>query len=119
MEIDKTDAWIAYLEIRKAKNRIAPFTPKAMERILSKLRMFAADGQNPEEVLWASVENGWTGVFPIKRQGYQVQRPVTVESREVDKSQAWIREHSAPVQGNKEKVSEMLAKTKQKLTGAV
>lgn len=70
-QIQKLDAWAVYLEIRKAKNRMAPFTPGAEKRILAKLRMLSADGQSVEEVLWNSVEHGWTSVYAVQRKGWQ------------------------------------------------
>lgn len=119
VDIENTEAWAAFIEMRKAKGKRAPFTDLARKRILFELRRFEADKQDPEEILWTSVTNGWSGVFAIQRKGWQPQDiATTVQSTDVDKSQAWIREHSEPVQGNKQKVSEMLAKTKQKLTGA-
>lgn len=67
MTIESTEAWAAFVEMRKAKGKRAPLTDRAAVRILFELRRMAADGQDPEEVLWASVTNGWSGVFPIRR----------------------------------------------------
>lgn len=69
--IEDTEAWAAFIEMRAAKGRRAPFTERARTRILFELRRLAADGQDPEEVLWTSVTNGWSGVFPIRRVGWQ------------------------------------------------
>ena len=81
MEITSTEAWLAFVEMRKASGRRAPFTEAARTRILFKLRQFQADGQDAEEVLWTSVENGWSGVFPIQRKGWQpVDKTTTVSA---------------------------------------
>lgn len=69
--IEDTESWAAFIEMRAAKGRRAPFTERAKTRILFELRRLAADGQDPEEVLWTSVTNGWSGVFPIRRVGWQ------------------------------------------------
>jgi hypothetical protein len=39
-------------------------------RMRFELRRMQADGQDAEEVLWTSVTNGWSGVFPIRRKGW-------------------------------------------------
>jgi hypothetical protein len=70
-QILQSEAWAAFEEMRKAKGRRAPFTPLARKRILFELRRMDADGQDVDEVLWTSVTNGWSGVFPIRRKGWQ------------------------------------------------
>lgn len=59
-------AWQAFVECRKAQR--APFTPRAAELILAKLKQLMADGQNPNACLLQSVERGWRGVFPVRSQ---------------------------------------------------
>jgi hypothetical protein len=53
--------------MRKAKKQ--PITERGMELLLSKLGGMKADGQDLVAVLNQSVENSWTGVFPIKKPG--------------------------------------------------
>lgn len=44
-----------------------------------------ADGQDVEEILWTSVTNGWSGVFPIRRKGWVPQEvPMTTGSKAAD-----------------------------------
>ena len=73
--IESTEAWLAFVEMRAAKGKRAPFTERAKTRILFELRRMVADGQDAEEVLWTSVTNGWSGVFPIRRVGWQPPSP--------------------------------------------
>jgi len=68
MNIEDTPAWADYLELRKAKNARAPFTPAARRRILLKLADMQAQGIDIEKALGESVENGWTSVYPPKAQ---------------------------------------------------
>lgn len=96
MEIEKTEAWIAFCDMRKAKGKRAPFTDYAKTRILFELRRLQADGQDPEEVLWTSVTNGWSGVFAIRKQGWHAPSlSQTIPSVAVEKSQEWIKAHGA------------------------
>lgn len=60
------EAWAAFVEMRKAKGKRAPFTDAARDRIVIKLQALKAQGHDTAEVLWLSVENGWSGVFPLK-----------------------------------------------------
>ena len=52
--------------MRKAKGKRAPFTDAAAKRILYMLDRMRKEGQNPAEVLWQSVVNGWSGIFHVK-----------------------------------------------------
>ena len=61
-----TEAWTAFVEMRKEKGKRAPFTKAAEKRIQFELRRLQADGHDVDEVLWQSVINGWSGVFPVK-----------------------------------------------------
>lgn len=60
------EAWAAYTEMRKAKGKRAPFTERAASAIILKLNRLRQQGNPPNEVLWESVMNGWSGVFPIR-----------------------------------------------------
>ena len=83
MAIESTEAWAAFIEMRAEKGKRAPFTERAKTRILFELRRMAADGQDPEEVLWTSVTNGWSGVFPIRRIGWQPPSPTATATATV------------------------------------
>lgn len=63
MDIESTEAWIAFCDMRKAKGKRAPFTDLARKRILFELQKFQAAGQDVDAILWKSVTNGWSGVF--------------------------------------------------------
>ena len=85
--IELTEAWLAFVEMRKAKGKRAPFTERAKKRILFELRRFQADNQDVDSILWASVTNGWSGVFPARRNGWQAPSPsLTVPSPEAAKT---------------------------------
>jgi hypothetical protein len=94
IDIESTEAWQAFIEMRRAKGKRAPFTDLARKRILFELRRFEADKQDPEEILWQSVTNGWSGVFAIKRNGWQPHDKTTTVagSTDYEKSQKWLRE---------------------------
>ena len=57
------DAWDAFVEVRKRKGSRAPFTEYAAKLILRKLDEFWRQGWDPNHILEASIENGWSGVF--------------------------------------------------------
>lgn len=60
------DTWEAFVEMRKAKGKRAPFTEKARQMLLKKLQTFRAQGYDANACLEESVMNGWSGVFPPK-----------------------------------------------------
>lgn len=99
MDIESTDAWLAYRELRYAKKSRAPFTDKAKERILIKLKALEAQGQSVEQMLWQSVENGWTGIFPCKTVSSKptIVGSLTVASVEFEKTQRYLAEQKAEV----------------------
>lgn len=76
LEID-SEAWAAFVEMRKAKGKRAPFTEAAAKRIRFELGRLNAQGYPPGEVLWQSVVNGWSGVFPLKAKAVE---PKAVET---------------------------------------
>lgn len=118
-QIQQTEAWIAFEDMRKAKGKRAPFTSYAKTRILFELRRLAADGQDPEEVLWTSVTNGWSGVFAIRRLGWQPPTLAqTVQSKDVDRTQDWIKEHGKEVsisEARHREIAEKLKATKARM----
>ena len=84
VDIEDTEAWAAFIEMRRAKGKRSPFTDLARKRILFELRRFEADKQDPEEILWTSVTNGWSGVFAINRKGWQPPDKTTTVDNSTD-----------------------------------
>lgn len=94
--ITQMEAWIAFVDMRKAKGKRAPFTEFARTRILFELRRLQADGHDIDEVLWTSVTNGWSGVFPIKRKGWQAPSLAeTAPSKAVNATQQLLADQKA------------------------
>lgn len=60
-----TEAWEAFEKHRRQKKQ--KITAMARTRLLAKLRRMHEQGQDVEAALWASIENGWTGVFEPKQ----------------------------------------------------
>lgn len=58
--------WAAFVAMRKAKGKRAPFTDEARDGIVADLAKFRAAGHDVAEVLQTSVNNGWSGVFAPK-----------------------------------------------------
>ncbi len=63
--IDK-EVWDAFVEMRQAKGKRAPFTERAAKMLINELDRLRGQGHKPDEVLKQSVINGWSGVFPLK-----------------------------------------------------
>lgn len=91
------EAWTAFVEMRRAKGKRAPFTARAEKNMLSHLERMQRDGQDITAAIWQSVRNGWSDVYPDKNQprkpgGPAVAAPaVTQHRREVGK--AWLGRH--------------------------
>jgi len=60
------DAWVAFVEMRKAMGAKGKLTERAAKLIVSELEKLARQGHNPRAVLEQSVINNWRGVFPLK-----------------------------------------------------
>jgi hypothetical protein len=74
------DAWTAFIAMRKAKGKRAPFTDAARDGIVAALDKLRAAGHDPGAVLQESVVNGWSGVFAPK---VQPLRPVKVDNSDL------------------------------------
>ena len=61
--------WEDYLVMRKQQK--APNTERALKQLIKKLDDFRAKGQNPNEIVKQSYENGWKGLFELKNQPKQ------------------------------------------------
>jgi len=114
------EAWLAFLEMRKAKGRAYPFTPRAKARILQKIAAFHALGQDTTEILWRSANAGWSDVYELKVQ----HKGATVESFDEAQSKKWIAEQAAHAakQDNPDKVreaQERMNRIKQSIRGKV
>jgi hypothetical protein len=59
------EAWKAWLEVRRRIG--APNTEFALNLSIRKLARLRAEGQDPRAVLEQSIERGWRGLFPVKR----------------------------------------------------
>jgi hypothetical protein len=59
------EVWEAFLEMRKKKKKVP--TDYAVKLIFKDLETFKVAGDNPNEVLNKSIVNGWTDVFPLKK----------------------------------------------------
>lgn len=57
------EAWKSFCEMRRSKRK--PVTPAAMKLLISKLGKLRDEGQSPQKVLEQSIENSWTGLFPV------------------------------------------------------
>ena len=62
-----SDAWDAFIEVRRKKGHHAPLTDTAKKRILLKLARAHADGYDSTEILWQTVESGWSSVYVNER----------------------------------------------------
>ena len=87
------EAWEAFEEMRAAKGRRVPFTDGARKRIVIDLQRLQALGNDPAEVLWQSVVNGWSGVFALKidyraaaQQAMKRETQAQAEKREAEKT---------------------------------
>lgn len=60
------DAWVSFVEMRKAMGSRGKLTMNAARLIIKKLEELKSQGQDPRLVLEQSVMNNWKGVFPIK-----------------------------------------------------
>ena len=60
------DAWVSFVEMRKAMGAKGKLTMNAARLIIKKLEELRNQGQDPRLVLEQSVMNNWKGVFPIK-----------------------------------------------------
>ena len=57
------ESWLAFVAMRKAKGRRAPFTDAARDGVVAALEILRSCGHDIGDVLQASVVNGWSGVF--------------------------------------------------------
>ena len=66
--------WKDFKEHRRSLK--AKLTKNAEVRLLKKLSRMTAAGENPEDVVSTSIEQGWRGLFPVKRGKHEAnQRP--------------------------------------------
>lgn len=70
--VPHAEAWAAFEEVRWKKNAKAPYTLRAQQGIVRKLKQLADEGQDLTAVLNASATNGWTDVYAQRGAG----RPV-------------------------------------------
>lgn len=61
------DTWLDFVDSRKKIRK--PLTPGAVRRIIQKLDGFRREGEDPNEILAASIVGGWSGVFSQRGKG--------------------------------------------------
>jgi len=91
--LDK-EAWEAFIDMRKRKGKSYPFTPLAQKRILQKLAVFHALGQNTSDIIWKSHDRGWSDVFAQPVIAPPTINPVAATPEYV-KSNDWLKQHDA------------------------
>lgn len=94
-----TEAWFAYVEMRRAMGKRAPFTALAEKRTLHDLEKLEAQGHPNGEVLWQSVTAGYRGVFPLKN------KPAAARA--------------VPAKSFKERDADLLAERVREMTGGI
>ena len=77
------EAWDAFVEMRKAKGKRAPFTNGARDGIIRQLDRLRSAGNNPDEVLWQSIRNGWSDVYALKVDKLVAQQETTKREDEL------------------------------------
>lgn len=60
------EQWDGYVDYRRTKGK---FTQRAVTLTISELEKLKSQGYDPGQVLDQSVQKGWTGVFPISKNG--------------------------------------------------
>lgn len=84
------DVYLALLDFEKHRKKLrAPLTEKACELILKKLGQFRAQGTDPIAVIEQSIESGWRGLFPLRKERTDGQ-PKSFNERRSEKSAAAI-----------------------------
>jgi hypothetical protein len=66
-----TEAWEAFLEMRKEKGKRAPFTPRARSNMLLHLDRMRKKGHSAEainEEIFRSARSGWSDIYEPKAQ---------------------------------------------------
>ena len=61
------EAWAGFVEMREAKGKRCPFTPRAAKMIVRALLKLRDDGHDPNASLDQSVRNGWSDVYEEKK----------------------------------------------------
>ena len=69
--------WDAFVAMRRAKGKRAPFTVQAAKGVIAKLDRFRAAGQDVAAVLEESVINGWSDVYEPKAKGKPASAPAS------------------------------------------
>lgn len=62
----------ALTEFKAMRNRMRkPMTAYAVELLVQKLQKLSPDEAGQVAILQQSIENGWTGVYPVKQEGFK------------------------------------------------
>lgn len=86
------EAWAAYVEMRRAMGKRAPFTAMAEKRTIHDLEKLEAQGYPNGEVLWQSVTAGYRGVFPLKNKPAAPKQQKSFKERDADALAERVRE---------------------------
>lgn len=83
------EVYLALLDFERHRKKLhAPLTEKALELILKKLGQFRAQGMDPIRVIEQSIECGWRGLFPLRKESRE--QPKSFDERRREKSAAAI-----------------------------
>jgi hypothetical protein len=74
------EAWEAFVQMRKKIGY--PLTDYAVKLAVRNLDKLRGQGESLEDVLNQSILNCWRGLFPVKGNGYESNRPSFVQERE-------------------------------------
>ena len=83
------EAWAGFCDMRAAKGKRVPFTPRAASMILKTLAELHEAGHDANASLDQSTLNGWSGVYEPKQQ--VIRKLSTAQHQETKR---WIAEHS-------------------------
>lgn len=61
-----SEAWTEWLQYKKERRK--PMTPMTQKKQWRELERYMADGHLPADVINQSITQGWTGLFPLKKE---------------------------------------------------
>ena len=105
-----SESWCGFCEMRAAKGRRTPFTPRAAKMILKTLAELKEAGHDPNASLDQSVRNGWSDVYEPKDR--VIQKKGSAVANE------WLRDHGKDEETTLEQraaIGLMLRQTKNRL----
>jgi len=85
------EAWQGFVEMRLAKGKRTPFTPRAAKMILKTLEELKEAGHDANASLDQSTLAGWSDVYEPKQKS--IRRATSQQTASADR---WLEEHSKP-----------------------